>query len=193
MKRLLVVVALLASLLVVPFVLLAGETKVVKSIPAFTIEPNDLVLTRTAQPLQYLDKVGPRAALLGTESGNCELWVWPWKPLRSFELSFLLGTSTQPVEARDIVRSVSVTPEVTTITFTHESFSVREHILVPRGEPGAIILLEMHTTSPLTVVGGFIPVMQPMWPAGITMVENVKCSDGTVLVSAATPVPPVPT
>ncbi|MCY1284168.1 hypothetical protein D9M70_330620 [compost metagenome] len=32
----------------------------------------------------------------------------------------------------------------------------------------------------------------PSWPAGITMVEKVKCSDGMVFMSLATPVPPVP-
>ena len=33
----------------------------------------------------------------------------------------------------------------------------------------------------------------PMWPAGISIVENVKCSAATTLTSLATPVPPVPT
>jgi len=33
----------------------------------------------------------------------------------------------------------------------------------------------------------------PSWPAGITMVEKVKFSAGTVFTSLATPVPPVPT
>jgi glycogen debranching enzyme len=158
---------LLLLLLFCTLAAMAGEPAAVKYIPSFPFEPNDLELSRLAQPNQYMDKVGPRAALLGTESGNCELWIWPWKPLRGFELSFLLGTSTQPILAKDIVRSVSVTPEATTLTFSHEAFSVQERILVPRGEPGAIILLEVHTTSPLTIVGGFIPVMQPMWPAGI--------------------------
>ncbi|MEK6566681.1 MAG: GH116 family glycosyl hydrolase, partial [Bacteroidota bacterium] len=65
------------------------------------------------------------------------------------------------------MRSISVTPEVTTLTYTYESFAIREHILVPRDEPGVIILLEVHTTQPLTMVAGFLPVMQPMWPAGI--------------------------
>ncbi|MEK6565343.1 MAG: hypothetical protein AABZ41_01420, partial [Bacteroidota bacterium] len=115
-------------------------------IPAFPFRTNDLQLSRLAQPLQYFDKIGKRAALMGLESGNFEAWVWPWKPLRNFELSFLLGTSTQPILAKDIVRSISVTPEVTTLTYTYESFAVREHILVPRDEPGAIILLEVHTT-----------------------------------------------
>ncbi len=161
MKRLLLLLFLLSCAAI------AGSPAPAKFIPAFRFEPNDLELSRLAQPYQYFDKIGRRAALMGNESGNCELWVWPWKPLRSFEFSFLLGTSTQPILARDILKTISVTPEATTITFAHESFTVLEHIIVPRKEPGAIILLEVHTTSPLTIVGGFIPVMQPMWPAGI--------------------------
>ena len=134
---------------------------------AFEIKPNDLELSRLAQPYQYFDKIGKRAGLMGYESGTFEAWVWPWKPLRNFELSFLLGTSTQPILAKDIVRTISVTPEVTTLTYTYESFTVREHVVVPRDEPGAILLLDVHTTQPLTIISGFLPVMQPMWPAGV--------------------------
>jgi len=136
-------------------------------IPAFEMKPNDLQLSRLAQPTQYFDKIGPRAGLIGCESGTFEAWVWPWKVLRNFDLQFLLGTSTQPILAKDIVRTISVTPGVTTLIYTDESFTVKEHILVPRNEPGAILLLEVHTTQPLTIIPGFIPVMQPMWPAGI--------------------------
>jgi len=138
-----------------------------KSIPSFEIKPNDLELFRVAQPNQYFDKIGRRAGLMGYESGAFEAWVWPWKPLRNFELSFLLGASTEPILAKDIVRTISVTPEVTTLTYTYESFTVKEHILVPRDEPGAILLLDIHSTTPLSIIPGFLPVMQPMWPAGI--------------------------
>lgn len=136
-------------------------------IAAFPLQANDLELTRSAEPSQYFDKIGPRAGLMGYENGEFEMWVWPWKILRRFDLQFLLGTSTEPIVARDIVRSISVTPEVTTLTFTYESFTVREHFIVPRDEPGAIILLDVHTTQPMSIIPGFIPVMQPMWPAGI--------------------------
>jgi hypothetical protein len=136
-------------------------------IDAFPILPNTLEISRLAQPTQYFDKIGPHAGLMGYESGQFEMWVWPWKPLRNFELQFLLGTSTQPIFAKDIVRTISVTPELTTITYTYEAFTVREHIFIPRHEPGAVILLDVHTTTDLAIIPGFIPVMQPMWPAGI--------------------------
>jgi glycogen debranching enzyme len=144
--------------------LLQGQ---VMPLPSFSILHNNLEVTRLAQPYQYFDKIGTQAGIMGYESGTLEAWIWPWKPLRNFELWFLLGTSTQPIRARDIVRTISATPEATVFTYAHESFTVRETIIVPRGEPGVILLLGIHTTSPLTIVAGFLPVMQPMWPAGI--------------------------
>lgn len=148
--------------------LLAQEKKdAVTFIPSFPMERNDLELSRLAQPLAYFDKIGMRAGIMGLESGSFEAWIWPWKPLRNFELSFLMGKSTQPVLARDIVRTIAVTPEQTTITYSDESFTVKETIIVPRVEAGAILLLDVHATVPLTIVASFLPVMQPMWPAGI--------------------------
>jgi hypothetical protein len=33
--------------------------------------------------------------------------------------------------------------------------------------PGAVVLLAVDATEPLTVVCSFLPVLQPMWPAGL--------------------------
>lgn len=133
----------------------------------FDLRQNDLMITRPAQPNQYMDKIGQKAALLGYENGSFELWIWPWKVLRNFEIQFFIGTTTQPILAKDILRDISVTPEATTLTYVYESFTVREIIFVPHYDPGAIILLDVNTTTPLTIVPGFMPVMQPQWPAGI--------------------------
>lgn len=133
----------------------------------FELKENSIRLSRVAQSTQYFDKIGKKTALLGYEDGTFEMWVWPWKPLRNFELLFFLGSSTTPIKAKDIVRTIDVTPEATTLTFVYESFTVKEIIMVPIDERGAIILLDVFTTEPLTIVPGFLPVMQPQWPAGI--------------------------
>jgi hypothetical protein len=135
-------------------------------IPAFELKYNPVGLARAAQPNQYFNKIGRKAALMGYENGRFEMWIWPWKPFRNFELQFYLGTSTTPIRQEEILRTISVTPEATTITFSYESFSVKEIIIVPYNEPGAIILLQVNTQEPLTIVPGFLPVMQPQWPAG---------------------------
>ena len=137
------------------------------SIPAFKLEPNDLELHRLAQPGTYFDKVGRKFAVLGYESGSFEAWAYPLKLLRNFELSFFIGSSTESIKGKDIVRYVSATPEATTLTFTYQSFTIKAIYVTPIDEPGAIIFLEVHSTEPLTIVASFLPVMQPMWPAGI--------------------------
>ncbi len=136
-------------------------------VPAFPVERDGMTLSRPAQPGTYFDKVGRRFALLGYESGAFEAWAYPLKILRNFELSFLLGGGTRPVAARDIVRSIEVTPAATTITYTYQSFTVKATYVTAVDEPGAVILLAVEATEPLTVVAGFLPVLQPMWPAGI--------------------------
>ncbi|OGD29143.1 MAG: hypothetical protein A2V57_10890 [Candidatus Aminicenantes bacterium RBG_19FT_COMBO_65_30] len=143
------------------------EKSVEGTIAEFRIERGDLALRRNAQPQTPFDKVGRRFALLGFESGAFEAWAYPLKLLRNFELSFLLGTSTVPIQGRDIVRFVSVEPAVTTLTYTYQSFTVRAHYIAPVDESGAAILLDVDSTEPLTVVCSFIPVLQPMWPAGL--------------------------
>jgi len=136
-------------------------------IPAFKLEPNDLELARGAQPHTYCDKVGRKFAILGYENGSFEAWAYPLKILRNFEFSFLIGSSTQPIQAADIVRCVSVTPAATTLTYTFQPFTVKAIYITSVEEPGAVILLDVDTTEPLTIVASFLPVLQPMWPAGI--------------------------
>lgn len=133
----------------------------------FELFDNPLKLCRLAQPTQYFDKIGQKAALMGFEDGTFEMWIWPWKVLRNFNISFYLNNSTQPILSKDIVKSILVTPETTELIYTYESFTVKQIIYVPYDKPGAVILLDVSTTESLSIVTSFLPVMQPQWPAGI--------------------------
>jgi len=137
------------------------------TVPAFKLEPNELTLRRLARPGTPFDKAGRKFAILADESGSFEAWAYPLKLFRNFEFSFLVGSSTRPIPGRDIVRYISVSPEATTLTFTYQSFTIKATYITPVEEPGAIILLNVNSTEPLTIVCGFLPVLQPMWPAGI--------------------------
>lgn len=136
-------------------------------IRSFELEPSDIALTRLAQPGTPFDKVGRRFAILGFESGTFEAWAYPLKLIRSCELSFFIGSSTEPIRARDIVRHITVTPEATILTSTYQSFTIKAIFITPIDEPGAMILLDVSATEPLTIVCSFLPVLQPMWPAGL--------------------------
>jgi len=136
-------------------------------VPRFAFEPSPIALHRLAQPGTYFDKVGRKFALLGFESGSFEAWAYPLKLVRNFEISFLIGSSTQPIPAKDIVRFIDVTPEATTLTYVYQSFSVKATYVAAVEAPGAVVLLAVDSTEPLTVVCSFLPVLQPMWPAGL--------------------------
>ena len=136
-------------------------------IPRFVLEPSDIELTRLAQPNTYFDKCGRKFAILGFESGSFEAWAYPLKLIRNFEFSFLLGSTTEPVPGKEIVRRISVTPEATILTFTFQSFTVRAIYVTAVEDAGAVILLAVDTVEPMTIVCSFVPVLQPMWPAGL--------------------------
>ena len=136
-------------------------------IPAFDIPEHDLTLTRLARSGTPFDKVGRKFAILADESGTFEAWAYPLKLFRNFELSFLAGSSTRPIKAADIVRKIEVSPETTTLTYTYQSFTVKAVYLTPVDTAGAVLLLKVDSTVPLTIVCGFLPVLQPMWPAGL--------------------------
>ncbi len=137
------------------------------SIPAFPLEPNELVLEKPAQPGTPFVKAGRKSALLADESGSFEAWAYPLKLIRNFEFSFFTGTSTRPIHGEDIAHKISLTPEAAVLTFSYQSFTVKAVYLTPVHESGAVILLQVLSNVPLTIVCGFIPELQPMWPAGL--------------------------
>lgn len=137
------------------------------SIPAFMIEDSPVELERLAQANTYTDKVGRKFALLGNEAGWFEGWAWPLKLFRDLRLSFFVAESTTPIAAADIVQRIEVGPAATTITYVYQSFTVQAHVVTAIDEPGAVILLDVDASHPMSIVVGFIPTMQPMWPAGV--------------------------
>ncbi len=136
-------------------------------VPAFPIQRNEMSIHQLARPFTPFDKVGRKFAILGYESGSFEAWAYPLKLLRNFELSFFLENSTRPIRAADIVRYVDIAPEATTITYVYQSFTVKAIYITPVDVAGAIILLSVNTLTPFRIVCGFLPVLQPMWPAGL--------------------------
>lgn len=137
-----------------------------KFLPAFPLETSELALHRAAQPHTPFHKAGRRFAILGSESGSFEAWAYPLKLLRQFEFSFLLNHSARPIPAADLVQYIDVTPSTTTLTYSWQSFKVKATYLTAIDDPFAMILLQVDSAEPLTILCSFLPVLQPMWPAG---------------------------
>ncbi len=136
-------------------------------LPHFSLPVTGLELHRLAQPGTPFNRIGRKGALLGFESGTIEAWAFPIKLLSDFEFAFQLHQSSQPIPAREIVRFIDAGPAFTTLTFTFQSFVVRAHYITLIDQPAAMILLEVESNTPLTILCSFKPVLQPMWPAGL--------------------------
>ena len=58
----------------------------------------------------------------------------------------------------------------------HAGFTVRQTILAPVDEPGILMLVDVDSVLPLTVIGSFRPRLKLMWPAGL-MTASVGWDD----------------
>jgi glycogen debranching enzyme len=133
---------------------------------AHTQEPShSLELARPIRPWEFLSAVGTRAGLLGDESGRMEAWVYPLKILRDFHLNILVDGRVLPAES--LARTLITRPESSTIAYAGDTFSVRETFFVPVKEPGALILLDVETESPLEIEAVFRRDFQLEWPAAL--------------------------
>ncbi len=131
----------------------------------FPIADSPIQLAGDVRPQQYLGVQGRMAAWLGKETGEAELWVHPLKLAQDFQLDFRIPDYTDAVRGVDVARTVTVRPELTTITYSHATFTVREHILVPLDVPGIVVLLEVESFRPLEIIASFRTVFQYAWPA----------------------------
>lgn len=140
------------------------------TIPFFPLFPggdSPLALRGPARPGMFMSAVGRKAIAMGTEDGLLELWSWPIKWLHDFELSFRIPKYTAAIPGRSVATSVVQRPEGITIMYSHEQFTVKEHVFVPLNEPAVVILLEVDAIRPLDIVAHFQPDIHYAWPAGL--------------------------
>jgi len=145
----------------------AAEPLPLPTVPRFAVAPSPIGLRGDVRPRQYLGVVGPRSAWLGVETGEAELWVHPLKLASGFSLGFRVPEYAEPVRGADVARTVEVRPEATTITYSHATFTVRQHVLAPLDEPGLLVLLEVDAYRPLEIVVSFRTVLQYAWPGAL--------------------------
>src|SRR5258708_37461343 len=124
-----------------------------------------LEISRPARPWEFLDVTGPRAALLGREDGTLEAYVWPLKIVKNLRLRFRAGEHSIPGDT--IARRIVSRPGSYTIVYSGDDFEVRETLIAPLTEPGAIIWIEARAQHPLRIDAEFTRHFQFLWPASI--------------------------
>ncbi len=137
------------------------------TVARFVRPPNPIALGGPARPERYMEASGRKAAFLGREDGTFEAWVYPLKVLHDFKLSFGTAAYAAPMSGTSLATTVDIRPEASTVRYAHASFTVDATWLVPLTENGGVVLLDVDTSEPLTVVVQFRVDLKPMWPAAL--------------------------
>lgn len=123
------------------------------------------LIEKPAQPGKYIAANGRRAALLGSEDGQLEAWIFPIKLVRGFRLSVYVDQALDPLPLGELAETAIVRPHAATLVHVHPAFTVRQTWAASPDKAVAAVLLDIQTSLPLRFRATFIPEMQPMWPA----------------------------
>ena len=133
----------------------------------FPILNNEIQLERRVVPETFCESVGQKAAILGFEKGVFETWVYPFKIASDLQFTVSIPQFNLFIEGKNIAQRIIVRPEMTSLVFSHDLFTIQWHLLTPINEPGCIFLFDVNTYAPLELWISFVPNLIPMWPAGL--------------------------
>ncbi|UCE04735.1 MAG: hypothetical protein JSW07_14050, partial [bacterium] len=133
----------------------------------FTILENEIQLERRVSPQSYCESVGRQAAIFGYERGIFEAWVYPFKIASDLQFCVAIPQYNLFIKATEIASRIIVRPEMTTLVFCHDLFTIQWHLLTPLNEPGSIFLFDVDSYASLELWISFVPELMPMWPAGL--------------------------
>src|SRR5512142_557226 len=123
------------------------------------------VIAKDVHPELFIESVGRRSAMLGTEDGTFEAWVNPVKIVRDFRLSVYFDGALEPVPLADWAERIEAGPGRSTIVHSHAAFTIRQTWVAALDRPAAMVLMDIDTDRPLRLRATFVPELKPMWPA----------------------------
>ena len=148
-------------------ILCAAAQAALHPIPRFPIQPPVLSITQPCQWGKPFTVVGQHGAFLGQQDGSFEAWLWPTKVLSEFRITAELEDHPIPLDLNQLAAVINVTPEMTTITYSHAAFTVRQRMFAARGaDSGTVaVVFEIDSVRPVELTFRFRLDMMRMWPA----------------------------
>jgi glycogen debranching enzyme len=145
----------------------AWQASALEPIPRFPIHTDPLAITRPVEAAKPFTVAGERGAIFGEQSGTFEAWLYPVKILSHFTITADLSDYPVPVDVTALAATIEVAPAMTTITYSHAAFTVKQRMFAARGDAGSavVVLFELAAIRPMHLTFRFKPEMQRMWPA----------------------------
>ena len=156
-----------ARWLTLALVAAAQQLAALEPIPRFAIGSDPLTISRPVEPGKPFTVAGERGAIFGRQSGRFEAWLYPVKILSQFSITAELANYPVPIDVAAQAAFIEVAPAMTTITYSHAAFTVKQRMFAPRGDAaaGAVVLFEIASVRRLRLTFRFRPEMLRMWPA----------------------------
>ena len=136
-----------------------------RPIPKFPLGADPLTITRSVEPFKPFTVAGERGAIFGEQSGTFEAWLYPVKILSGFAITAELADYPVPIDVSAHAATIEVAPAMTTITYSHAAFTVKQHMFASHGDAGAVLLFEIDSVRPMHLTFRFKPEMLRAWPA----------------------------
>lgn len=136
-------------------------------IPRFPVHASPLAITRPVEGGKPFTVAGEHGAILGEQGGTFESWLYPVKILSHFSITGELADYPVPIDISAQAATIEVAPAMTTITYSHAAFTIKQRMFATRGDSaaGAIVLFEIAAIRPMRLTFRFKPEVQRMWPA----------------------------
>jgi glycogen debranching enzyme len=149
-------------------------------IKMFPIHRSPLEIQRAVDPVKPFTVAGEHGAILGDQNGVFEAWSFPVKVLSQFRIRAELNDYPVPIDVQQHAAGITVSPGLTTITYSHAAFTIRQRMFVPRGGAAAapVVVFEIESVRPIRITFEFRPEMLRMWPASNFGVPNAEWVEG---------------
>jgi len=116
---------------------------------------------------RYAEVSGRRAALLGSESGVFECWLWPIKVAHDIHVSLRFEDGLEWVPSREPSGTIEVRPDRVELRWSHPRVELRQTLFASEPARVVILLFELEIEEPVVLTVHLVPDFRPMWPAGM--------------------------
>jgi hypothetical protein len=144
----------------------AQGSPVLRPIAQFPLGEDPLTITRPVEAAKPFTIAGEQGAIFGEQSGIFEAWLYPFKILSQFRITAELADYPVLIDVTKQAATIEVSPAMTTITYSHAAFTVKQRMFATRGDrAGVVALFAIAAARPLRLTFRCKPEMLRMWPA----------------------------
>ncbi len=135
--------------------------------PFLHFDKGPLTISQPAIPSHPFTVTGKGGAILGMQDGTVELWQFPLKFFSGLHLRAEVDGYGVPIDLNSYAAALDVSPDHTTLTYSHSALTVRQHMFVPSSgeEQGGVIVFEIRSIKPVLLTVSLTPAMVLQWPA----------------------------